>query len=107
MDAESFSLEGDYGEFRRIVEGVGARTKQIGSGHPSNCGVSRARSHGSIPSELAEAETNGFRGGSQEDGGSPESAMGEGKPFLALGAGPIEPIRMPERQGVRQSITPH
>jgi hypothetical protein len=34
-------------------------------------------------------------------------ALGEAKPFLALGAGPIEPIRVPERQAVRQSITPH
>ena len=33
--------------------------------------------------------------------------LGEAKPFLALGAGPIEPIRVPERQSVRQSITPH
>ena len=32
---------------------------------------------------------------------------GEAKPFLALGAGPIEPIRKAERQAVRQSITPH
>lgn len=32
---------------------------------------------------------------------------GEAKPFLALGAGPMEPIRVPERQTVRQSITPH
>jgi len=42
---------------------------------------------------------------------SPETndgaALGEAKPFLALGAGPIEPIRMAERQAVRQSITPH
>jgi hypothetical protein len=35
------------------------------------------------------------------------SVLGEGKPFLALGAGPIESIRVAERQGVRQSITPH
>ena len=35
------------------------------------------------------------------------SALGEAKPFLALGAGPIEPIRVAERQAVRQSITPH
>lgn len=34
------------------------------------------------------------------------SPLGE-KPFLALGAGPMETIRAPERQGVRQSITPH
>jgi hypothetical protein len=33
--------------------------------------------------------------------------LAEGKPFLALGAGPIEPIRVAERQAVRQSITPH
>ena len=33
--------------------------------------------------------------------------LGEAKPFLALGAGPIEPIRVAERQAVRQSITPH
>jgi len=31
----------------------------------------------------------------------------EGKPFLALGAGPVEPIRAAERQTVRQSNTPH
>jgi hypothetical protein len=35
------------------------------------------------------------------------SALGEAKPFLALGAGPMEPIRVAERQAVRQSITPH
>ncbi len=35
------------------------------------------------------------------------SALGEAKPFLALGAGPLEPIRVAERQAVRQSITPH
>ena len=35
------------------------------------------------------------------------AALGEAKPFLALGAGPIEPIRVAERQAVRQSITPH
>ena len=35
------------------------------------------------------------------------SALGESKPFRALGAGPMEPIRAPERQGVRASITPH
>jgi len=33
--------------------------------------------------------------------------LAEAKPFLALGAGPIEPIRVPERQAVRPSITPH
>ena len=35
------------------------------------------------------------------------SALGQEKPFLALGAGPIEPIRVAERQAVRPSITPH
>jgi len=35
------------------------------------------------------------------------AGLGEAKPFLALGAGPIEPIRVAERQTVRQSITPH
>ena len=35
------------------------------------------------------------------------SSMAESKPFLALGAGPMETIRTPERQGVRPSITPH
>jgi hypothetical protein len=35
------------------------------------------------------------------------SALGDAKPFLALGAGPVEPIRAGERQAVRQSITPH
>ena len=35
------------------------------------------------------------------------ASLGEAKPFLALGAGPIEPIRVAERQAVRQSITPH
>ena len=34
-------------------------------------------------------------------------ALGEAKPFLALGAGPIEPIPVVQRQAVRQSITPH
>jgi hypothetical protein len=35
------------------------------------------------------------------------AGLGEAKPFLAIGAGPIEPIRVAERQAVRQSITPH
>jgi hypothetical protein len=35
------------------------------------------------------------------------SALGEAKPFLALGAGPMEPIPVAQRQAVRQSITPH
>jgi chromosome segregation ATPase len=34
-------------------------------------------------------------------------ALGEAKPFLALGAGPIEAIPVAQRQAVRQSITPH
>jgi hypothetical protein len=33
--------------------------------------------------------------------------MVDGKPILALGAGAVEPIRVAERQAVRQSITPH
>jgi hypothetical protein len=33
--------------------------------------------------------------------------LDEAKPRLALGAGPIEPIRVNERQAVKQSITPH
>lgn len=36
-----------------------------------------------------------------------ESALAEGRPILALGAGPIEPIRKAERQTVRQANTPH
>jgi hypothetical protein len=35
------------------------------------------------------------------------SALGDAKPFLALGAGPMEPISIPQKQAVRQSITPH
>lgn len=35
------------------------------------------------------------------------ASLGEGKPFLALGAGPMEPIRVAERQAVKQSVTPH
>jgi hypothetical protein len=34
-------------------------------------------------------------------------ALGEGRPILALGAGPIEPIRAAERQMARQMNTPH
>jgi hypothetical protein len=34
-------------------------------------------------------------------------ALGDAKPFLALGAGPMEPIAIPQKQAVRQSITPH
>ena len=33
--------------------------------------------------------------------------LGEAKPFLALGAGPMEPIPIPQKQAVRQSVTPH
>jgi hypothetical protein len=38
---------------------------------------------------------------------APKEAASEGKPFLALGAGPAEPIRAAERQAMRQSITPN
>jgi len=38
---------------------------------------------------------------------TPKEAASEGKPFLALGAGPAEPIRAAERQAMRQSITPN
>ena len=34
-------------------------------------------------------------------------ALGDAKPFLALGAGPMEPIPVAQRQAVKQSITPH
>jgi hypothetical protein len=37
----------------------------------------------------------------------PATAAPEESPLRALGAGPLEPIRAPERQAVRQSITPH
>ena len=36
-----------------------------------------------------------------------EQGMAEAAPIRALGAGPMEPIRMPERQAVKQSVTPH
>jgi len=35
------------------------------------------------------------------------SVQSEPQPYLALGAGPMEPIRQPERQAIKQSITPH
>jgi hypothetical protein len=35
------------------------------------------------------------------------AALAEPTPFLALGAGPMEPIRAAERQTVKQSVTPH
>jgi hypothetical protein len=34
-------------------------------------------------------------------------ALGEAKPFLALGAGPIESIPVAQRQAVKQTVTPH
>jgi len=39
--------------------------------------------------------------------GGADAALGEGPAVRALGAGPAEPIRMPEREVVRPSITPH
>jgi hypothetical protein len=36
-----------------------------------------------------------------------DASLGEAKPFLALGAGPVEAIPIVQRQGVKQSITPH
>jgi hypothetical protein len=36
-----------------------------------------------------------------------DAALGEAKPFLALGAGPVEAIPIAQRQSVKQSITPH
>ena len=38
---------------------------------------------------------------------SDAAALGDAKPFLALGAGPMEPIRAAERQAVKQTVTPH
>lgn len=38
---------------------------------------------------------------------SDASALNDGKPFLALGAGPIEAIPVVQRQAVKPSITPH
>ena len=38
---------------------------------------------------------------------SQRAGIDEGKAPLALGAGPIEPIRVAERQGVKQANTPH
>jgi hypothetical protein len=67
-------------EIERISEGQRFVTKVM---------TERPRTH-NAPAEQAEA-----------------SAIGEAKPFLALGAGPVEPISMAQRQSVRQSITPH
>lgn len=39
---------------------------------------------------------------------TPDSAaIAGGTPFLALGAGPMEPVPVAQRQAVKQSITPH
>ena len=43
----------------------------------------------------------------QDVGGADAAALNEASTVRALGAGPAEPIRMPERQPVRESITPH
>lgn len=43
------------------------------------------------------------RPGQTSKAGPIEAAAPEGKPVLAIGAGPIEPVRVSERQGVRQS----
>jgi hypothetical protein len=55
---------------------------------------------------LAERPVSAARPSSAE-GGDAAGGLGEGKPIRSLGAGPIEPIRVPDRQAVRQSITPH
>ena len=36
-----------------------------------------------------------------------DASLAQGAPLLALGAGPIEPIRVGERQAVKPTITPH
>jgi hypothetical protein len=42
------------------------------------------------------------------DPSSSDASQSQAKPPLALGAGPMEPIAIPEREGVRQRvITPH
>jgi hypothetical protein len=53
---------------------------------------------------LAERPVQQPRAETVEAGGA---ALLEGTPARALGAGPAEPIRMAERQPVRQSITPN
>lgn len=40
-------------------------------------------------------------------GESGDAALREGAAFRALGAGPMEPIRVAERQAIKPSITPH
>lgn len=47
------------------------------------------------------------RGTASARGAPMEGALSEGQPLRALGAGPMEPVRMAERQAVRQTITPH
>ena len=54
---------------------------------------------------LSERPTNMRPAGQAAD--AKEAALGEAKPFLALGAGPVEAIPIAQRQGVKQSITPH
>lgn len=44
---------------------------------------------------------------SSQGGEAARGGLGEAQPLRALGAGPAEPIPVPNRQAVRQSITPH
>jgi hypothetical protein len=54
---------------------------------------------------LSERPTNVRPSASNAD--AKEAALGDAKPFLALGAGPVEAIPISQRQSVKQSITPH
>jgi hypothetical protein len=69
-------------EIERVSEGQRFMTKVMSERPPAAISA--------IKSEVAEAP-----------------ALGEAKPFLALGAGPMEPIPVAQRQAVKQSITPH
>ncbi len=54
---------------------------------------------------LAERPINARQSAPMAD--ASDAALGEAKPFLALGAGPVEAIPIAPRQSVKQSITPH
>jgi hypothetical protein len=75
-------------EVERVAEGQRFVTKVFAERPP--------QAHVNVAAESPLARDSASGGG-----------LGEAKPFLALGAGPIEQIRVQERQAVRQSITPH
>jgi uncharacterized small protein (DUF1192 family) len=81
----------------QAVDAIAIEIERISEGQRFVTKVLAARPPASQPAAQASAQPGASDAG---------PGLGEAQPLRALGAGPMEPIRMPERQAVKQAITP-